>query len=93
MVDFLCGLVKLPTEQDKKKLKIMLQFLNQTIDASSVFCADSLRDMVTFIDAPYTVQPYMKSHTGSAMSILWGLIHCISSKHKLDDLVLKTGTQ
>ena len=75
-VSFLCTQVKSPTGQDKNKLKILLQFLNQTIDDRRVIGTGLLIDLLTWIYPSYVVQPDMNSHTGGAMSLGWGLIHC-----------------
>ena len=56
-VAFLCTRVKSPIEQHKNKPKIMLKFLNQTIDDKIVIGAGFLRYNLTWIDASYAVQP------------------------------------
>ena len=39
---------------------------------------------MTWINASYTVQPDMTIYNSGAMSLEWGVFHCISSKHKLN---------
>ena len=46
--------------------------------------ADSLLDLFTWVDAAYAVHPNMRSHTGGCMSFGKGMIHCRSSKQKLN---------
>ena len=48
---FLCTQVKSPTGQDKKKLKILLNFINRTMDDRRLIDAYSLSDLLTWIDA------------------------------------------
>ena len=75
-VSFLCTLVKSPTEKDKNKLKILLHFQNQTTDDRRVIGAESISDLLNWIDSSYTFHPDMKSRNGVAMSLGQGLIHC-----------------
>ena len=70
----------------------MLQYLNHTIDYRRVIDAESLKNILTWIDESYTVHPYMKIQTGGAMSLGWCLIHCISPKHKLNTKI-STGAE
>ena len=83
-IAFLCTRVAVSTEQDWKKLRRLLQFLNQTIDDVRVIAADDLSALFTWIDAAYAVHPNMRSHTGGTMSMGLGVIHCKSSKQKLN---------
>ena len=83
-IAFLCTRVAAPTEQDWKKLRRLLQFLNQTIDDVRVVAADDLSSLFTWIDAAYAVHPNMRSHTGGTMSMGLGVLHCKSSKQKLN---------
>ena len=59
----------------------MLQLLNQTIGNKREIGAESLSNILTWIDSPYAVHPDMKSFTEGTMSLGWGLIHRISLKH------------
>jgi hypothetical protein len=83
-IAFLCTRVAAPTDQDWKKLRRLLQFLNQTIDDIRIVAADDLSALFTWIDAAYAVHPNMRSHTGGAMSMGTGVLHCKSSKQKLN---------
>ena len=83
-ISMLCTRVQEPTEQDWKKLKRLLQFLNKTIDDIRVLSADNLGDMFTWIDASYAVHPNMRSHTGGTISMGRGVVHAKSSKQKLN---------
>ena len=80
----LCTRVSKSDEFDWEKLKRVLQFANQTVNDKRCIGANSLSDLYTWIDAAYAVHPYMKSQTGGAISLGTGMIHCKSSKQKLN---------
>ena len=46
--------------------------------------ADSLIRLCIWVDATYGVHPDLKSHTGGCMSFGYGMVHCKSSKKKLN---------
>jgi hypothetical protein len=76
--------VSCSTEEDWKKLKRLLQFLNASIDDFLTIGADNLTNMDTWIDASYAVHADMKSHTGGAISLGRGAVMSKSSKQKLN---------
>ena len=45
---------------------------------------DKLRQLCKWVDAAYGVHPDLKSHTGGCMSFGYGIVHCKSSKKKLN---------
>ena len=59
-------------------------WLKNTIDEPRIIGASSLSELYTWIDAAYAVHDNMRSHTGGAMSLGYGVIHCRSSKQKLN---------
>ena len=77
-VSFLCTVVKSPTEQDKNKLKILLHFINQTVEDRRVIGADLIINLLSCIDSSYTLQPDMNGHNVGVISNGWVLIHCTS---------------
>jgi len=83
-ISFLCTRVLNPTEQDWKKLRRLLCFLNGTIDDVRVLGADELDSLLTFVDAAYAVHPNMRGHTGGVMSMGTGVVHAKSSKQKIN---------
>ena len=43
-----------------------------------------MKELFTWVDASFAVHPNMQSHTGGAMSMGYGMIHCRSIKQKLN---------
>jgi hypothetical protein len=83
-IAFLCTRVSCSTEQDWKKLRRVLEYLNGTIDDKRIIGADSLFQMKTWVDASYAVHADMKSHTGEVVSFGIGALMGKSSKQKLN---------
>ena len=73
-MSFLCTRVTKSTMEDKAKLKRVLKLLKQTINDKMVMGADKLSQIFTWVNAPYGVQPYLKSHTGGGISFGYGLV-------------------
>ena len=83
-VSFLCTRVQAPDVDDKKKLRQLLRYLQATIADKRIMRPDSLTRVFTWIDAAYGVHHDARSHTGGCMSMGWGMIHCKSSRQKLN---------
>ena len=84
-VSYLCTRVSKSTDNDWKKLRRVLGFLQKTIDDVRIIGADNLQSLFTWIDAAYGVhEDDMKSHTGGIMSMGTGAIHQRSTKQKLN---------
>jgi hypothetical protein len=83
-ISFLCTRVSKPTEQDWIKLKRVLEFLNGTIDDGLTLGADSVEELMSFVDAAFAVHPDMKSHTGGGASFGRGIIMSQSKKQKIN---------
>ena len=69
-VAFLCNIVAEPDEDDRKKLKRVLQYLRGKIDIFLTLGADDITKMNSWVDVSYGIHSDCKSHTGGAMS--WG---------------------
>jgi hypothetical protein len=83
-VCFLCTRVSKATEEDKRKLKRVLEYLKGTLDLSYTVGADDLGKMRTWVDASYAVHPDMRSHMGGVISFGTGGLICKSTKQKLN---------
>ena len=83
-VAFLITRVSKSNVDDWQKLKRVLIWLKNTIDEPRIIGASTLDELYTWIDAAYAVHDNMRSHTGGAMSLGYGVIHCRSSKQKLN---------
>ena len=86
---FLCTRVKDPYRYDLGKLRLVLQFLNQTIGGDCIIGSDNIYEMLTYKDTSYTPHDDMRGHTSSCMTFGWGLIHAKSSKQKLNTKISK----
>lgn len=83
-ITFLCTRVTKSDEDDWKKLKRVLTYVNCTIDDSKIIGAHDLTKIFTWIDAAYAMNLDMKSQTGEAMSMGLGLLHAKCEKQKLN---------
>ena len=83
-VIFLCTRVSKCTEQDRRKLRRLLEYINGTIERTYTLGADDMGKLRAWVDASYAVHPDFKSHTGGVMSLGRGGIVCKSSKQKLN---------
>lgn len=83
-VVFLCTRLSSPDEDDWKKLKRILGYLNGTIDDIQILGATGLDCLTTCVEAAYVVHNNMRSHTEGAMSMVRGLVHGCLSKQKLN---------
>ena len=83
-VSFLCTRVRNPNEDDWKKLKRVLGWLESTIDDVRIIGASSLERIFTWIDASYAVHVDMRGHTGGAISMGYGIIHGRAGKQKIN---------
>lgn len=80
----LCTRVKQPTEDDWKKLKRLIKYLNGTRDAKLHLSADDLRIIKWFVDVAFAVHYDFKSHTGGGMTLGTGMVISFSRKQKLN---------
>jgi hypothetical protein len=83
-VAFLCTRVQSCDKDDHKKLIRMLQYIWATKDDFLTLSANSLHNVQWWVDTSYAVHPNMKSHTGGAMSLGWGIIYGTSKRQKLN---------
>ena len=61
-----------------------MKLLKQTINYKRVMGADILGQLFTWVDATYGVHPNLKIHSGAGISFVYGLVHCKSSRQKLN---------
>lgn len=81
---FLCGRVRAPTEQDRKKLHRLLAYLWGTKNMQLILGADSLHQLFTWVDASFAPHEDMRSHTGGVLSFGRGGLICKSGKQKIN---------
>jgi hypothetical protein len=62
----------------------MLHFIRATKDDFLKLSADSLHNVIWWVDASYAVHPDMKNHTGGAISLNRGVIYRTPKRHKLN---------
>ena len=83
-VSYLTSRVTKAAEDDWKKLKRMLQYINATINMKMTLLVDDLRIIKTWVDALYATHNDMKSHTGANITLGKGTIYARSLKQKLN---------
>jgi hypothetical protein len=64
-ISFLCTRVKEPTQQDRLKLKSLIEFLNNTKDDTLTIKANNYGRITWHLDAAFGVHKDMRSHTGA----------------------------
>ena len=74
-VSYLTSRVTKADEDDRKKLKRMLQYINATINMKMILSVDDLSIIKTWVDASYTTHNDMKSHTGANITLGKGMIY------------------
>ena len=79
-ISFLCTRVSTPTHQDWAKLKRVLEFLNGTLDDVLTIGAESLEELLNFVDVSFAVHTDMRSHTGGGASFGRGFFMNMSRK-------------
>ena len=72
-LSYLCTKVANPTINDQEKLDRLLDFLHGTIDNCRVLGAMFLNEMVTWINASFTIHINKRSHTGGTISFRVGV--------------------
>ena len=61
-----------------------MSYLQNTIDDKRILGASSLKRLLTWVDAAYAVYKNMRSQTGGAMSLGYGIVQGRSSKQKIN---------
>ena len=82
-VAFLCTRVKDPHEDDYKKLRQVIKYVQETIHLPLVIGADGSGNLVWNIDAAFAVHRDCKSHTRAVLIMGHGAVLSISSKQKI----------
>ena len=83
-IAFLCTRVSAPTEQDWRKLKRVLEFSNGTVDDVLTLGAESLDELLNFVDVSFAVHSDMRSHTGGGASFGRGIFMNMSRKQRIN---------
>jgi hypothetical protein len=83
-ISVLCSRVKEPNEDDWKKLKRLLKYLNGTRNDVMTLKIDDMRVIKWWVDASFAVHPDFKSHTGGCMSMGRGSILSSSRKQRIN---------
>jgi hypothetical protein len=79
-VSFLSSRVTCADEDDWKKLKRMLQYLNGTVDMPLTLSIDNISVIKTWVDAAYGVHnDNMRSQTGGTIMMGKGRVLCIQN--------------
>ena len=87
---FLSGRTQAPTEQDKRKLVHLLQYLNENPEKRLTLAIGDQLQVIQYTDASYGVHHDGKSHTGSCISLGRGAVWARSVKQKI---VTKSSTE
>ena len=83
-ISFLTSRVTIADEDDWKKLKRLLCYINNTIDMPLTLSIDNINVLKTWVDASYATHDDMKSHTGGAIMMGLGTLYSKSTKQKLN---------
>ena len=91
-VAFLCTRVKVPDEDDYKKLIQKVQYLCATRRLVHTLKADDITVVKWWAERSYAVHPDMRSHTGGNMSLGKGAMYGVSTRVTLNVRVDGVGT-
>ena len=80
---FLCTRVKIPTEEDYKKLGQLIRYIGETIQVQLILGANDSKDLIWNVDSSYAVHNNMRSHIGASLSLGHGTLMSMSCKQKL----------
>jgi hypothetical protein len=83
-ISFLTSRVTRADRDDWKKLKRLLEYLNDTIDMPLTLSIDNLSVIKTWVDASYAIHPDMRSHTGGTIMMGKGALCAKSITQKLN---------
>ena len=81
---FLMRRVSKSDEDDWKKLKRVLSFIKSAINEKRIIGAESLTEIINFIDASHTVHDNFRSHMGGLISLGLGITLGKSAMEKLN---------
>jgi len=81
-VPFLTTRVCKPSEDDWKKLRMVIEYLKQTMDLPLILKVDKTKPDVWSIDAAYAVHADCKSHTEGSFIMKYSSFLSISYKQK-----------
>ena len=59
-------------------------FLKQSKEDKRIIGCFNLKELFTWVDASCAVHQNIRSHTGGAMSMVYGMIHCCSRNQKMN---------
>jgi hypothetical protein len=83
-VAFLTTRVRVPDQDDWKKLVRMMQYLRGTPELPLTLRADGTNIVKWWVDGSYAVHPTLRSHTGGLLSLGKGSVQSISTKQKIN---------
>ena len=72
---------------DCKKMRHCITFLKKSKEDIRIFGCFNLKEFFTWVDVSFSVYPNMRSHTGGAMYMEHGMIHCCSSNQELNTIM------
>ena len=84
IVAFLTTRVRVPNEDNWKKLLRLMQYLRNTTKMPLTLHAEGNNIVKWWVDGSYAVHPYMRSQTGGTMSLGKEAIINTSIKHKMN---------
>jgi hypothetical protein len=76
--------VRQPNEDDWRKLKQLIKYINGTRKDKIILSVDDLHVIKWYVDAAFAVHPDFKSHTGGNMTYGQGAPISMSRKQKLN---------
>jgi len=83
-IAFMCTRVRHPSTQDWYKLRRLLQYLHGTINMRRIISLKNFSQMEIYTDASHATHLDMRGHTGGCIVMGDGVLHCRSSKQKLN---------
>ena len=86
-VAFLTIRVRSPDKDEWWKLILLLQYIISTIQIPLILIVDNMNIVKWWLDTSYAMHPDCRSHTGTMMSLGWGLVAIMSKrKNRFNDI-------
>ena len=83
-VVFLCRRVRNPTEQDKRKLKRLLQYIYGTLEMPRILSIRNFSEMSIYVDASHAPHVDGRGQTGGCVVMGQGVLHSTSTRQQIN---------
>ena len=80
--------VRIPDEDDWRKLQWVLQYIRSTIHMPLILRVEKLIIVKWWVNTSYTINQGSQSHTVATMYLVWGLVPSMFNRKKINSRIL-----